>query len=259
MKLLIAGHRRAVSAAVLLIAAASLAPAWAERTPTQAEVEKARAEHPLPSPEQLDAVRGKNRQDTERALREAQKGGANTPINITPGAGIDIGALVEKYRQNKHAFDPEAAQGRRNEQQGLLLFVSLSMPAASLDRAIDQAAQAGAALVGRGLIKPGDLNGTAEQMGKLLKNRNVSFLIDPTLFQKFDIRQIPALVLLPGKTLPRCENSACNTPTPPHWAIGGDVSLDYALEAIGRAAPEARATVEPYLARLRRGGFYDRR
>lgn len=242
----------------LLIAALAMLPAWAERMPTQAEIEKARAEHPLPSPEQVDAIRSKNRQDTERALREGDRG-ANTQINITPGAGIDINALLEKYQQNKNVFDPEAAQARRNEQQGLLLFVSLSMPASSLDRAIDQAAQAGAALVVRGLIKPGDLNGTAERMGKLLKNRNVSFLIDPTLFQKFDIRQIPALVLLPGKTLPRCENSACNTPTPPHWAISGDVSLDYALEAIGRAAPEARATVEPYLARLRRGGFYDRR
>lgn len=234
--------------------------AAAERmpVPTQAEIEKARVEHPLPSPEQLEAVRGKNRQDTERALREAQKGAATTPINITPGAGIDIGALVEKYQQNQHVFDPEAAQAKRNEQQGLLLFVSLSMPAASLDRAIDQAAQVGGALVVRGLIKPGDLNGTAEHMGKLLKNRNVSFLIDPTLFHKFDIRQVPALVLLPGKTLPRCENNACNTPTPPHWAISGDVSLDFALEAIERAAPEARTAVEPYLARLRRGGFYDR-
>lgn len=227
--------------------------------PTPAEIEKARAEHRLPTPEQMGAVRGKNQKDTERALREAAGGSANTPFNITPVPGMDIGALVEKYRQNKSAFDPEAQQARRDTQQGLLLFVSLSMPEVSLDRAIDQAAATGAVLVVRGLIKPGDLNGTAERMGKLLKNRKVSFLIDPTLFHKFAITQVPTVVMLPGKALPRCEDSVCATPAPPHWAVSGDVSLDYALEAIGRAAPEARTAVESYLAQLRRGGFHERR
>lgn len=250
--------RRLLCMALLTSSAAWAAAAERMPVPTPAEIEKARADHRLPTPEQMGAVHGKNQKDTERALREAARG-ANTPFNITPGTGMDIGALVEKYRQNKSAFDPEAQQARRDAQQGLLLFVSLSMPAVSLDRAIDQAAATGAALAVRGLIKPGDLNGTAERMGKLLKNRKVSFLIDPTLFHKFAITQVPTVVVLPGKALPRCEDSVCATPAPPHWAVSGDVSLDYALEAIGRAAPEARTMVEPYLAQLRRGGFHERR
>lgn len=254
---------RGAAALIAAVVYLSCPAAWsAERLPTPADVARIRVEQPLPGKEALDKVGPKNTEDTARALRQAQHQSSGDGRAATPGLpvlsdkpeGVDVRALVEKhYNSHRPSFE-----GGQKTTPGLLYFASFSVPEASLDRTIDQAEKSGAALVLRGLVKGGDFRATAERLGKLLKGRRVSFLIDPTLFTRFEIERVPTVVLISDGEVPRCEDQACNAPVPPHWAIAGDVSIDYALEAIVRQAPEAASTAQPYLAALR-GGFHEGR
>ncbi len=249
-------HLRLIAATWLALCAMPLVAQ--ERLPTADEVARIRAEQPLPGREALEAAKGKHSADTARALSQAQRQG-KTPSaqggglpTITSAPGIDVQALVEKHYKNSRP-----SVGQKKGTPGLLYFASFAMPEASLNRTIDQAARSGAALVVRGLVKGGDFKATIERMDKLLNRRPVSILIDPTLFSRFDVQQVPTIVLVSGE-VPHCEEQGCASPTPPYWAVAGDVSLDYGLEAIVRQAPEASATAQPYLTALR-GGFHEGR
>lgn len=213
--------------------------------------------NPMPSESSIEKIREKNHADTLRAINQAQMAPVNTQINIEiapNNKGVDIDALVNNYyNKNRDAFDPGAVAEKRNLQQGILYFASLSMPAAALVRVIDQLAKINGSIVLRGLIKPGDMKGTADAIAKLIGNRPVSFLIDPNLFKRFDVKQVPTLVVLPGKQVPTCQNNTCDEPTPLYYAITGDVSVDYALDSITKMAPHAEGSIQPYLAKLRGG------
>ena len=249
-----------------LALAVMVSSAWAERLPTADEVARIRAAQPLPTQETLDAVKGQNSDNTSRALSRAQRQSKTTPQGGLPTAsglpainateGVDIKSLVEKhYKNNQRTFDGQPSQ---KSAPGLLYFASFSVSDASLERAIDQAERCGAALVIRGLVKGGDFRATVERIAKLLNRRKVSFLIDPTLFSRFDIQRVPTVVLVASGEVPRCEDQDCTSPAPLHWAVAGDVTLDYALEEIVRQAPESETVAQPYLTALHRG-FHDGR
>ena len=251
-------------AVIMVVAVLSAPPGWAERLPTADEVTRIRAEQPLPSQEALGAVKGKNSDDTAQALEQAQRQQqGRTPTGIAlpqglpaigKGEGVNIQSLVEKHYQSQR----DTLEGRQKSTPGLLYFASFSLPDATLDRTVAQADRSGAALVVRGLVKGGDFRVTLERMDKVLKGRKVSILIDPTLFTRFEIQHVPTVVLVAGGEAGRCDDQVCATPAPPHWAVAGDVSLEYALEAIVRLAPEAEAAARPYLTALR-GGFHEGR
>ena len=88
----------------------------------------------------------------------------------------------------------------------------------------------------------------------LIGERHVAWLIDPEAFTRFGVQHAPTFVLAlndgaPADGQPNCI-SGCVAP-PAFVSIAGDVSLDYALEAILRRRPEATPRVEPILKRLR--------
>ncbi len=88
----------------------------------------------------------------------------------------------------------------------LLVFVSFSMPEASLKPLAQQVRQSGGKLVFRGLV-----NGSFKQMSEKLKGLGEEVWIDPTLFERYQITAVPTFVYK-GKRL------------------SGNVSLDYALQ-----------------------------
>lgn len=256
---LIRPHAHLTWIATVWLALCSMPLNAQERLPSADEVARIRVEQPLPGLEALEAAKDKNSADTARALSQAQRQsktssaaqGGGLPA-ITPAPGVDVQALVEKHYKNSRP-----SVGQKKGAPGLLYFASFAMPEASLNRIINQAERSGAALVVRGLVKGGDFKATIERMDKLLNRRPVSILIDPTLFSRFDVQRVPTIVLVSGE-IPHCEEQGCASPTPPYWAVAGDVSLDYALEAITRQAPEANAIAQPYLTALR-GGFHEGR
>ncbi len=71
--------------------------------------------------------------------------------------------------------------------------------------------------------------------------QGLALAIDPTLFSRFDIGQVPAIVL-PAEPIPPCTRDGC--PVPRHVKLAGDVGLPYALDLMAREASD------PILARL---------
>ncbi|MCX7214650.1 MAG: type-F conjugative transfer system pilin assembly protein TrbC [Burkholderiales bacterium] len=158
--------------------------------------------------------------------------------------GFDPAALAEKYRTMK-----DAASKAAKDSNELMVFVSLSMPAASLKRIGEQAKKAGAVVVFRGL-KYGLRKGAwADSMNALkpIADTGADVQINPELFERFHVQVVPTLVV--ASSAPEgCQGNQCEAGS---VAVVGDVSMDYALEtlsprkdAIGRIAQERNARIK---------------
>lgn len=124
-----------------------------------------------------------------------------------------------------------------NDGARLLVFVSLAMPEATLDRLVEQARRAQATLVLRGMAE-GSLTKTAERVRTLLGDKPVQVQIDPRLFDRFAVQRVPTFVLERGSTdgAP-CQDRQCASGAK-HVSVSGDVSLDYALRHLRDRAPQ---------------------
>ena len=161
-------------------------------------------------------------------------------------------AAATKLDAGKHV---PAAHGAAtiNEAPALLVFVSFSMPDATLARLVDQAARARATLVLRGLVD-GSLQKTVLRAQALIGQRKVGFQIDPQAFDRFSISATPTFVLLKaGAVSAPCAAGTC-FPASSFVAAAGDVSIDYALEYFRRAAPSFSRDAGVVLATLKKVG-----
>ena len=111
------------------------------------------------------------------------------------------------------------------------------MPAASLKALADQAAQSGAVLILRGL-KDHSMRATLAAVQALVGERQVAWQIDPEAFKHFGVERAPTFVLLTGSTAS-------------FVAVAGDVTVDYALEAMMRQVPASRPHAQPFLTLLK--------
>ncbi|MBS0502087.1 MAG: type-F conjugative transfer system pilin assembly protein TrbC [Proteobacteria bacterium] len=234
-----------------LLAVAALPTAWAAGpTITEADMERTRRAQPTVT-----------EQDIEQARRKYSLPPMDTPAGTSTPTGpsvdavpqpvtrspIDLEALARGYASQADAM--EAAQGLAKG-PGLLVFVSLAMPRPTLQRLIDQAARARASVILRGLVN-GSLRQTVAQVQPLIGQRQVAVQIDPQAFDRFAITRVPSFVLVRDGTRPEsCASGSC-APPEAFLRTAGDVSLDYALEHMQRAAPAFRADAAPFLARLR--------
>lgn len=201
-------------------------PAW----PSKETIDRIRQTHPFPDAEALDRTP------------------IASPPKINPGAaGTDIETLV---RQHTGAMNPSRDQ---SPPSALRIFVTLEMPAASLRGLADQAARSGATLVLRGL-KDNSMRSTFARVQSLIGERKVAWQIDPQAFARYAVERAPTFVLLTGGAGTTSTQAArtldCRGPST-FVAIAGDVSLDYALEAMVRQVPSAKPQALPYLTRLK--------
>lgn len=117
----------------------------------------------------------------------------------------------------------------------LFVLVSLSMPPASLDRLAAQAGKAGATLVLRGVVD-GSLTKTAEMTAAVIRQHpGAQFQIDPTLFRRFNVDQVPTFVM----AAPTAQGQTCGKDCGAQGTfvrVSGDVTLDYALDHLARQA-----------------------
>ena len=95
-----------------------------------------------------------------------------------------------------------------------LIFVSASMPIASLKKLAYQATKHNALLVIRGMVK-----GSMVETAKLVDEIDHPLDIDPKLFERFGVKQVPVFVI-------------------PHHAswhtVSGNVELNFALESVNK-------------------------
>jgi len=133
----------------------------------------------------------------------------------------------------------------------LIVFISLSMPEATLARLVDQAARARAQLLLRGL-SDGSLPRTAARIQQLIGTRAVAVQIDPRAFDRYAIQRVPSFVLArPGAQDAACNGKQCAR-ADDHVMAAGDVSLDYALAHFQRTTPAFAKDAGRFLTRLGR-------
>ena len=201
-----------------------------------------RAQHYQP-----DARRAKQRM--KQAVRQHQQR-ARTMAHI--------GERQAQHKRNQVMQLLNARQGRQGQQaqqpyHGVMLFVSLGMPTASLRRLVHQADRYQIPVLIRGFYK-NNYEATAERIatiirpkGGKLKNAKGGFLIDPNWFRQYDIERVPALVVTnqTQACLPRqkhCESQ-------PYDIVRGNISLTDALNIIaenGRFAAKAKQILQDH-------------
>ena len=139
--------------------------------------------------------------------------------------------------------------GPRSGTAEILIFTSLSVPAASWRQWAHEAARTGSPLVLRG-VGEGGLPATAKRIGARLGGAEAGVAVDPRLFRLFGIERVPAVVVVPGG-VPPCEIRGCaEDAAPPHDRVTGNIGLAAALEAVAAEGDAGRAVAKRYLERL---------
>lgn len=147
---------------------------------------------------------------------------------------------------------------------GLYVAISFSMPEETIRRLVYQATAAGGRVLLRGF--DGSPKRTRDRLMKIIGETSVSAAqggkppggasmppaglehmsvrIAPKLFERFDIREVPAFVLIsPPGARDDCVDQTCAA-YKDFVAIYGDVTVPHALESIGRMRPSFRASAE---------------
>ncbi len=189
----------------------------------------------------------------DRALKRAGETARQTIPGSESGAGPEAsGSSAAPLPAERHT---DALAGPRPSSAEVLVFTSLSVPAASWRQWAHDAVRTGAPLVLRG-VGAGGLTETAKRIGARLGSHAAGVAIDPRLFRLFrlfGIERVPAVVVVPGG-VPPCESRGCSgDPAPPHDLIAGNTGLAAALEAIAAEGDVGREVSEAYLGRLRMG------
>ena len=193
----------------------------------------------------------------ERALERA----GETARQTVPGSRSGTGpGRATPLPAERHAAGMAGRMAARKGAAEILIFTSLSVPAASWRQWAHDAARTGVPLVLRG-VGAGGLTETARRIGARLggsdagpgSKSGTSIAIDPRLFRLFGIVRVPAVVVVPGG-VPPCESRGCSGDlAPPHDLVAGNIGLVAALEAVASEGETGRETAEAHLQRLRKG------
>ena len=195
--------------AVLFLLLMRAALAQSSAAVTDADIERAKRSQPIVTEQDIERARKKYRMPTEAELR-------SVPVPSTPNVDalpqpkatkpLDLEAIAKGYEASTDRI--AQAHGLLSG-PGLLVFVSFSMPDATLNRLVEQAARAKASLVLRGFVN-GSLQETVLRVQRLIGNRDVAFQIDPQAFDRFAINKTPSFVLVrDGAQAKDCASGQC--------------------------------------------------
>jgi conjugal transfer pilus assembly protein TrbC len=214
--------------------------------PVVTEADIARAQQSQPTVTDRDIENARRRHAPVESAQQAPR--ATPRIDALPqpkAQAIDLGAVAQGF-----ASDASSGLGAPRD-PALLVFISLTMPAPTLARLVDQASRARAPLILRGLSN-GSLTETVSKVQRLIGGRAVGVQIDPQAYDRYGIGSVPAFVLTSGKPPQReCAAGTCGR-NDDFVKAAGDVSLDHALRQLGRASTTSARAVRPYLQRLER-------
>lgn len=164
-------------------------------------------------------------------------------LPVSQAAQSDIGQIAESFRSLP--ISKPASSDRGPE---LMVFVSFSMPKASLERIAAESERTGAVLVLRGL-KGDSLTRMGEEIAQLIGKRNVTAIVHPPAFTQFKVTQVPSLVLANASQATRIGTDGCAAPSS-YVKVDGDVSQGYALDLIERQAPAWSQVAKRFTSRL---------
>ncbi len=241
---------RALLPGLFVLLFAQLALAQSSAMVTEADIARAQLSQPVITERDMADVRRKHRAPSDAELR-------NAPQRSTPNIGaLPIPKVITVPDIEAISRGFSASNQRLTQMQGfgsgpsLLVFISFTIPQATLERLVDQAARAKATLVLRGFVS-GSLRDTVLRVQRLIGKRNVAFQIDPQAFDRFQIDKTPSFVLVrDGAAVKPCTAGQCLA-NDAFVSVAGDVSLDYALEHIARSSPGYAKSAAGFLIKLR--------
>ena len=237
-------HIRGIAAALVcaLMLAGCCRPAWAdEHAPSAEDLARDLAAEVLgKTGGGGDGLGIWTRGVIERALNRAGETAGNPAASAGPGAPAPLPA-----ERNAAAL----ASARPNTAD-VLLFTSLSVPAASWRQWSSEAARIGAPLVLRGVGEEG-FQAFVKRIGARIGDSGAGAAIDPRLFRLFGIEAVPAVAVVPGGVPPCASRGCADDSAPPHDLVTGNIGLEAALEAIAAEGGPGRGIARRHLARLR--------
>ena len=182
---------------------------------------------------------------TRSIMERALKRSGETARQTGPGQAAPLPA-------ERHAAGMVGGAAARNGAAEVLIFTSLSVPAASWRQWARDAAALDAPLVLRGVGADG-LPETAIAIRTRLGSHEAGVAIDPRLFRLFDVERVPAVIVVPGGVAP-CRSRGCSDdPPPPHDLVAGNIGLIAALEAVAAEGEAGREIAKGLLGRLSGG------
>jgi conjugal transfer pilus assembly protein TrbC len=221
------GRTLGAGVAVLLLAGSALGAPATPHTVTDADIERARQQHRMPTEAELARVPVPAAPRIENLPQ---------PVTRMP---IDLEAISKGFDVENGSQAAAMTPGKAGPK--VLIFVSFAMPEATLQRLVDQAARAGATLVLRGLIN-GSIRDTVTRMQSLIGSRRVAVQIDPEAFDRYGITRTPSFVLAADSARAEvCATRACGS-SQQFVKVAGDVTLDYAMRYLNQGS---RASVRP--------------
>lgn len=218
------GRTLGAGVAVLLLAGSVLGAPATPPPVTDADIERARQQHRMPTEAELARVPIPGAPRIENLPQ---------PLIRTP---IDLEAISRGFDLQNGT--QAAAMGPVKAEPKVLIFVSFAMPEPTLQRLVDQAARAGATLVLRGLVN-GSIRDTATRVQALIGSRRVAVQIGPEAFDRYGVTRTPTFVLaLDRSGTEACGSRACGS-TPLFTMVAGDVTLEHAMQYLRRRPPTA--------------------
>ena len=240
-----------VAAVLAVLLAACCRPVLADDTQPSADFEAGDVAAEVVRKGGGDDLGDWTRSVIDRALERAGEAARQT----VPGSGSGAspgspGRTAAPLPAERHAGALGEGMAGREATAELLIFTSLSVPAASWRQWAREAARIDAPLVLRG-VGEGGLRETVNRISNRLGGAEAGVAIDPRLFRLFGIERVPAVVVVPGG-VPPCESRGCaDDPAPSHDVVTGNIGLIAALEAVAEEGAVGRDVARHHLERLR--------
>lgn len=130
---------------------------------------------------------------------------------------ITAQAVCQKESSEKRTCPVQKLSVPQENLPTVLVFVSFSMPETAIKQLAHDLKKLGGALVIRGLI-----NNSFRDTSLYLQKLGEGVLLDPTLFEKFNITSVPTFIIVEGDLK--------SEQTPKHDRLQGNVSLRFVLE-----------------------------
>lgn len=213
------GRTLGTGVAALLLAGSVLGAPATPPSVTDADIERARLQHRMPTEAELARVPVPGIPRVENLPQ---------PVTRMP---IDLEAISKGFDLQTGALAALVTPGKTGPK--VLIFVSFAMPEVTLQRLVDQAARAGATLVLRGLFNS-SIRDTVTRMQALIGTRRVAVQIDPEAFDRYGISRTPTFVMIMhDPAAEACASRSCLS-AHPFTKVAGDVSLEYAMQYLSQ-------------------------
>lgn len=181
----------------------------------------------LPSDAEMQALGKKQLGDFGAAIQKAQQS-----LRVQPTARVDVPqdtqvrspiekALIDETMSDANSVGKNVPSKKGND---LIVFVSFSMPDDELKSYSEQAREAGAVLVMRGLV-----NNSLQQTkirAYQVSHARAGWEINPSLFKKFKVDRVPVIILADGAN--KVTDDGCAVPTS-YLRVDGSVAIRQAL------------------------------